>query len=159
LISHLGECRRRLSELRGRQDYLAISCAMLRAEGAAGMVLLDHPFRVIWQNRPYYEVGPSLGYGDCYTIAFYPVTQNIEVDRIPAALAPVNTLTSEIIPLLRQLPRATRERLQLPESENWWRIVFHLAWHFPRPFLQVPRRRWLAKDGAPHTVSDETFVQ
>src|SRR5262249_19613005 len=78
---------------------------------------------------------------------------------IRAALASVEAITSEIRPLLRELPRPIRERLQLPTSENWWRVVFHLAWHFPRPFLRATRLRLLAKDGAPYGRSDETFVQ
>jgi hypothetical protein len=49
--------------------------------------------------------------------------------------------------------------LQLPEGESWWRIVFHLAWHFPRPFLKATRYRLLSKDGAPAGICDETFVQ
>src|SRR5262249_39563829 len=72
---------------------------------------------------------------------------------------PVEAIAGEIHALLPELPKSVCERLQLPDSGSWWRIVFHLAWHFPRPFLKASRRRLLSKDGVPVGVSDETFVQ
>src|SRR5262249_28455529 len=68
-------------------------------------------------------------------------------------------IAGEIIPLLRQLPRPICERLQLPDSDNWWRVVFHFGWHFPHIFLRPTRRRLLTKDGTHYGISDETFVQ
>jgi hypothetical protein len=158
LPSHLGECRRRLADLRGRQDYLALSCAILRVEGAGGTVLHDRPFARVLNERPFHDY-LAISHGETFAVAFYPVAAGIQVDRIPAALAAVEAITGEIQPLLRELPRPIRDTLKLPESDNWWREVFHLAWHFPRPFLRATRRRWLAKNGAPSGVSDETFVQ
>lgn len=158
LLSHLGECRRRLSELRGRPKHLALCCAMLRLEGAGSMVLYDRPFSRVLNGRPLHERLTG-GHGEMFTVAFYPIAGGSREDQISDALAPVEAITSEILPLLGQLPRPVREFMQLPESDNWWRVAFHLAWHFPRPFLGATRRRLLARDGSPYSSSDETFVQ
>jgi nucleoside phosphorylase len=158
LISHLVECHHRLADLRARHDYIAITCALLRLEGAGGTVLYGQPFDRILTNRPFLD-RLSVSHGEAFDVAFFPLADSIEVERIPAALAPVESITGEIHPLLRQLPKTVRERLQLPDSDNWWRIVFHLAWHFPRPFLKATRRRLLSKDGAHAGISDETCVQ
>src|SRR5437870_3711393 len=158
LISHLGECRRRLADLRGRQDYAALTCAMLRLEGAGGTVLYDQPFSRILNGRPFHDY-LTASHGETFAVAFYPVADGIQANQIPAALAPVEAITRKIHPLLRELPEPVREFLQLPDSDDWWRIVFHLGWHFPRPFLSPVRRRLMAKEGTPSGVSDETFVQ
>jgi hypothetical protein len=131
---------------------------MLRLEGAGGTVLYEHPFHRILKDRPFCDTW-SASHGETFALAFYPVTAGTQADRIPVALATVEAITGEIRPLLRDLPRPVREHLQPPDSDNWWRIVFHLGWHFPRIFLRPTRRRLLAKNGALHTVSDETFVQ
>jgi hypothetical protein len=132
---------------------------MLRAERAAGIALCNQPFHRITNGRPFQVRGPSLGYGDNFVIAFYPLVGNIQPDQIQAALASVEAITGEILPLLQQLPKTIRDRLHMPDSEGWWRIAFHLAWHFPRPFLQASRLRLLVKDGELCCRCDETMVQ
>jgi hypothetical protein len=131
---------------------------MLRLEGAGGMVLYDQPFARILAGQPFHD-RLTVSRGETFAIAFCPVADGTETDRIPAALARVEAIAGEILPLLAGLPKPVRERLQLPDSDSWWRIVFHLAWHFPRSFLKATRRRLLATDGVPAGVSDETFVQ
>jgi hypothetical protein len=158
LISHFGECRRRLADLRGRQDYAALTCAMLRLERAGGTVLYEQPFSRILNGRPFHECHAA-SHGETFALAFYPVADGIQASRIPAALAPVEAITRKIHPLLRELPEPVRERLRLPDSDNWWRIVFHLGWHFPRPFLSPVRCRLLAREGTISGIADETFVQ
>jgi hypothetical protein len=158
LFSHLVECRQRLADLRARQDYVAIACALLRAEGTGGDLLCGHPFARIVTDRPLLD-RISMSHGETFGLAFFPQAMNMGAARLAAALAAVETMTGEIYPLLRQLPKRVHGRLQLPDSDNWWRILFHLAWHFPRPFLKATRRRLLTKDGAPAGASDETFVQ
>jgi hypothetical protein len=158
LISHLAGCRRRLCDLRARQDYLALACAILRLEGAGRVALYDQPFVRILTDRPFHDRF-TMSVGETFAVAFYPVADGVQAEQIPAALAPVEAITGEIPPLLRQLSRPIRERLQLPDTENWWRTVFHLGWHFPRPFLPKDRRRLLAKHGMPAGRSNETFVQ
>lgn len=158
LISHLNDCRRHLADLRARQDYVALNCAILRLEGAGGTVLYDQPFARTPVGRPFYD-RLSVSHGETFAVAFYSIGASIEAKRIPAALTPVETITGELYPLMRVLPKLLRERLRLPEGDNWWRIVFHFAWHFPRPFLKATRCRLLAKDGVSAGVSDETFVQ
>ena len=158
VISHFSDCRRHLADLRGRQGYSALACAMLRLEGAGGTVLYDQPFARILAGRPFHHC-LTISHGETFAIAFYPVADGTQADRIPAALALVEAITSEVHPLLLEVPRPVRELLQLPNGDSWWRIVFHLAWHFPRPFLKATRRRLLSKGGAPAGISDETFVQ
>jgi hypothetical protein len=158
LVSHLLECRRRLSDLRARQDYIALTCALLRLEAADGTVLYQQPFARFLARRPFHD-RLTISHGETFALAFCPVADGTQADRIPAALAPAEAITGEIHPLLEELPKPCRESLQLPDSDNWWRIVFHLAWHFPRPFLRATRRRLLSKDGVPVAFSDEIFVQ
>jgi hypothetical protein len=157
LASHLVECRRRLAELRSRHDYLAVRCALLRPEGAGGTVF-DQPFARTLTNHAFLE-RPSASHAETFDVAFFAMADKIDKDRIATALATVEAITGEVCPLLPELPKWVRDRLQLPDSDDWWRIVFHLAWHFPRPFLKAARRRLLAVDGASAGSSDETVVQ
>ena len=158
LVSHLQECRRRLSDHSARSNYVALTCAILRLEGAGGMVLYDQPFSRILAGRAFYDL-QTVSNGETFAIAFYPLADGIPADRLPVAVASVDAITGEICRLLRELPEPVRENLRLPNSENWWRIVFHFAWHFPRPFLNATRRRWMARNGTPAGVGDETFIQ
>jgi hypothetical protein len=157
-VSHLQECRRHLVDLRARRDYVALTCVILRLEGAGGSGLFDRPFTRVLADTPFLD-RLTAGPGDTFALAFYPVATGIQADRIPAALAPVEAITREVYPLLAALPQPVRERLRLPEGDSWWRVTFHLAWHFPRPFLKAARRRLLAQGGVPAGVSDETFIQ
>jgi predicted acylesterase/phospholipase RssA len=158
LISDLRECRSQLHELRNRHDYFALSCALLRLEGAGGTVLYDHPFARVLNDRPFHHL-ITASQGETFGLAIYPLAAPIESERIPVALAPVEAIIGEIHPLLKELPKRLREHLRLPDSDSWWRIVFHVGWHFPRVFLRPVRCRLLAKDGVFHGLSDETFVQ
>src|SRR5262245_4733853 len=101
LLSHLGECRRRLSDLRVRQDYLPLSCAILRLEGAGGTVLYQHPFSRILNGRPSHD-RLKISHGETFSVAFYPLVEGFKADRLPAALASVELMTGELHPLLRE---------------------------------------------------------
>src|SRR5262249_16008279 len=79
------ECRRRLADLRGRHDYKAVTCAMLRLEGTGGTVLYDQPFARILTDRPFLA-RLSAGHRETFSIAFFPLADAVEADRIPAAL-------------------------------------------------------------------------
>jgi hypothetical protein len=159
LISHLGECRRRLSEVRGRTDYLPLCCAILLAEGEGGRVLDSDPFAVVLRWRLYMTQVAFGNQEGSFRVAFFPSRNDPTTDQFNAALAAVESLTSEAQRLLSGLPRAVRESLVLPRGDNWWRTVFHLAWHFPRPFLRASRQRLLTEDGTSFSRVDETFVQ
>src|SRR5208337_3615271 len=139
-------------------NYVALSCALLRLEGAGGTVLYDHAFARVLNDRPFHDL-ITASHGETFGLAFYPVAAPIESERIPGVLDPVQAITGEISPLLKKLPRPLLDHLRFPDSDNWWRIVFHLGWHFPRVFLRPARWRLLAKDGVFHGLSDETFVQ
>jgi hypothetical protein len=159
LISHLRECGRQLSNLQARQDHVALSCSILRLEGEGGRVLHNLPFARVLGDRPYYP-RLTIGLGDSpFALAFYSSSDKIQPDRIRVALSAVEAITTEICQLLEELPRPIRECLQLPPGDDWWRILFHLAWHLPRPFLRATRWRLLAHDGAPAGRSDERSVQ
>jgi hypothetical protein len=132
---------------------------MLRVEGAGGMVLCGQPFDRIMYDRPFHQLGPTFSHGENFVLAFFSRATETDEDRVASALATVSVITAEIIPLLGVLPKPVRERLHLPDSDNWWRILFHLGWHFPRPFLRLNRCRMLAKDGKVQAIRDETFVQ
>ena len=147
LVSHLEECRRRLTEVQRRQDFVALSCAILRAEGPGGAILYEFPFGLALGERPFHAT-LAISHGESFGVAFYGLACAIEPDKIAAILAPIDAIVREIDPLLRDLPKPVRECLKMPKGENWWRVIFHLAWHFPRPFLRASRRRLLAKDGA-----------
>jgi hypothetical protein len=78
-----------------------------------------------------------------------------EIDR---RLPELDRIAAEVVPLIRQLPPAAAEYLSIPDSSNWWRILFHLAWHFPRTFLKSIRQRVLT-DGKQDAMVDETACQ
>ncbi|SRR5579871_10536 len=61
--------------------------------------------------------------------------------------------------VLGELPKPVHEYLQLPDSDNWWRIIFHLAWHFRRPFQKAGCCRLLSKDGVPAGANNETVAR
>jgi hypothetical protein len=122
------------------------------------MVLYDRPFSRILNGRPFHD-RLTVSHGETFAVAFYPAADGIQANRIPAALAPVEAIIRKIHPLLREMPEIVRERFRLPDSDNWWRILFHLGWHYPRPFLSPVRCRLLAKEGTLSGISDETFVQ
>jgi len=106
-----------------------------------------------------------IGYGDSFTLAFYSAANDAAMDRVTSALQAVETITCAACRLLPNLPREVAEHLALTDGaladrDNWWRVVFHLAWHFPRPFLEATRWRLFTKDGQHFSgKSCETFVQ
>ncbi len=157
-VSHLRDCRQRLADLRCRPDYLALTGAILRREGCGGTDLFDQPFARIFPNRPFFPRS-IVCQAEQYAVGFYPAAADIPPDRIPALLIPIEAITGEIVPLIRNLPAQVCERFQLPKSDDWWRIVFHLGWHFPGPFLKPVRCRILVKEGSPPSITEETFVQ
>jgi hypothetical protein len=166
LISHFRECLRRLPNLQGRSDYLPLSCALLRQEGPGERLYLLHdPFARVLGNRLFHCPGTSVGYGDSYGLAFYPSASDATRDRLTSALKAVEAITGAACRLLPRLPREVVERLALPDEaltdrDNWWRVVFHLAWHFPGPFLEATRWRLFTTDGEHCSgKSCETFVQ
>ncbi len=54
--------------------------------------------------------------------------------------------------LTRQFPPPARGMIP-PEPEGWWPVLFHLAIHHPRSFLEASRERWVNVTGpAPHAV-------
>ena len=155
---HLTECRQRLAELRARSDYAPLSCSILRLEGVGATVLFDQAFDRIVTGRSYLEHSAASN-GEVFAIAFVALAGEIDRDRITAALTPVEAITNEICPILRTLPKPVHKYLQLGDNSHWWRVVFHIAWHFPRPFLKATRCRLMSRNGVRGGMSDETFVQ
>jgi hypothetical protein len=120
--------------------------------------LLGDPFSRLLAGQCYW-LSYSCGQGGYYALAFYPETGRGTTEQHNAAQRAVEALTQAAQGLLRELPRQARDRLVLPPAENWWRTVFHLAWHFPQPFLKAYRQRLLTEDGAHCARVEETFMQ
>ena len=168
LNSYFEDCRRRLVELRSRSDYLPLYVSILMVEGA-GSSFYDSPdpFAPILAGRPYW-FSQSFSQQEQFAIAFYADDPSLTEERKTAAFRTVEKTTDEPRRLLASLPDSIKaERLALPDfvrshsaiptCSNWWRAVFHLAWHFPRPFLTACRERILkGQFGGRH---EETFVQ
>ena len=146
LNEHLVECRQRLADLRARLDYTPLSCSILRLEGLGGTALFNQAFDRIVTNGSYVE-HVTASRTETFAIAFVSLAGRLDRERITAALTSVEAITGEICPVLRKLPKSVHEYLQLPENNHWWRIVFHLAWHFPRPFLKATRCRLMSRNG------------
>jgi hypothetical protein len=128
-------------------------------EGKGGTILYDLPFARILGNRP---VWPSMTVDredNPFATAFYHASDAVPLADIELALQSVEAVTKEVQRLMSQLPRSAQDRLVVPRGDSWWRTVFHLAWHFPRPFLQASRKRLLTRDGQSYGQVDETFVQ
>jgi hypothetical protein len=186
LISHFEECRDRLATVRDRADFLPLHAAILRVEGACGDSFFDsgRSFAFVLSDRAYWYTS-SISNDESYSIAFHYDSQHEALRQkdvvqdsttAPSAADPsaiavlrsVEQITDEVRRLITELPASIREgQLALPDfvrprsanpyCTNWWRTVFHLAWHFRRPFLTANRERvFKGPFGGRKT---ETFVQ
>jgi hypothetical protein len=158
LARQLEECRGRLVGLRARIDHMPITAAILRQERKRGKLQGVDPFYSVFPDRPYLEY-KSVGHGETYSVAFYALHQTSEINLIRSTLTYIEAITCELVSLLGELPTTAREYLRLPEGQDWWRIVFHLGWHFPRAFLRPARCRLLKGNGRHQEIFDETFAQ
>jgi len=158
LFESLNECRRRLGDLRNRADVPALSVAMFRLEAPGTIPFHGQAFSRVLAGKPY-EVQPYIGLGESFSLGFYPLADDLPTERILSALNAVERITGELIPLLRELPRSALALLRLPQTENWWRIVFHLGWHLPRAFLRPTRRRLLGHDAVASGIREEVVIQ
>jgi hypothetical protein len=135
-----------------------LTCAILRLEGPGGKVLYNNPFSSILHGRRF-DHYTHVSYGETFAIAFYPVADDVQANRIAGAVSAVKAITRKVVQLLRGLPKAVQESLRLPDCDDWWRIAFHLGWHLPRPFLSPLRYRLLTRDGTFWGMTDEVIVQ
>jgi hypothetical protein len=158
LISHLGECRRRLSELRARPDYVPIFCAMFRTEGSGMAIHAEDLFGPVLGRHPRQERRHFSNDENPYAVAFF-LDGNGESEPIEPAIRAVEAITNVALRLLSSLPNPVRERLVLPRGACWWRVGFHLAWHFRQPFLHAVRERLLTADGTKFLRAEDVFVQ
>jgi hypothetical protein len=90
---------------------------------------------------------------------YYAPGCSVKFTELEARLQALEQLTKEARQLLAQLPRSVAEALALPQVGDWWRNLFHLAWHFERPFLHARRVRLLSEDGGPPGRIEEACVQ
>jgi hypothetical protein len=157
LIAHLEECRNRLSDLRTRINPPTICCSLLRMEGDGGTCLYDDPFRPILSPRPYLPIITASNEENPFGIAFHAEPGTI-LDQLQDVVRTAEGITVEGLRLVTELPTPVRKRLVLPNTRSWWRCVFHLAWHFPRPFLRAARERLLV-EGSHFSRIDDVLIQ
>jgi len=162
LVSGFEACVSRLVEERNRSDYIPLHIAIARPEGAGGSILRDNLF------------GPLLGHldytprtiisalpPDSYAVAFSTPRDRgfIRSERANALIRHADGIAQEPQTLCSRLPTLVRQALCLPEIKDWWRTLFHLGWHFDRPFLRSQRTRLLPSDNRPTMYTDETCIQ
>lgn len=72
ILVNLRECRRRVTEWRGRADSPPLDAAILRCEAGPVEQLVREPFTPICGVRPHYPRGPVISHGDSpYALAFF----------------------------------------------------------------------------------------
>jgi hypothetical protein len=160
LISHFEECRRRFLELRTDPDFLPLRCAILRPEGGNANPFDASPFTSVLRDCPYWASASATNDDGTFVLAFYLKSGPETQAKIKKTVDLAEGVASEGLRLLDQLPSGVREPLALFRSDRWWRVVFHLAWHFPQLFLVARRERLLTTDGK--TIDEhiwETDVQ
>jgi hypothetical protein len=168
LISYFVACRQQLADLRKSSTYRPLFVSIFRAEGGGNTLfeVLD-PFARAFPNLVHWSTN-SFSNGEQFAIAFYTDDASLTENQIAAAVRIVERITDEARRLLASLPKSIQTgRLAIPDfvhshsvepyCSNWWRTLFHLAWHFPRPFLTASRERLLT--GRFGGRCEETFIQ
>jgi hypothetical protein len=132
---------------------------MLRMEGEGGKVLYEMPFRRILGTTVHHSHMFASQGDSPIALAYFSKGENVTEDQITRSLAQVESISSEAHWILRRLPKHIAEHLVLPTTSTWWRVLFHLAWHFPRPFLKATRWRLLMIEESGWGKFDETVVE
>jgi hypothetical protein len=161
LVAGFEACVRRLVEERNRPDYIQLHVAICIPEGPGGDILQDGLFVPLLGHADYTpRVTFSTSPPDCHAVAYYtpPDRGFIPTDRVNALIRQAEAIAEELQNLCRRLPARVRQALCLPETREWWRTLYHLAWHFDRPFLTSYRERLLT-DGRTARRDDETIIQ
>lgn len=163
LLAGFEACARRLAEERNRHDYVPLHVAICHPEGPGASILQEDGLFVPLLNHADYtpRVTVSTYPPDAFAVAFY-ISRDcgfIPTERVNGLIRRVEGVVGEIQNLCRQLPTRVREALRLPEGRDWWRTMYHLAWHFDRPFLASHRVRLLAWQGEGAMHTDETCIQ
>ncbi|HJZ57100.1 MAG TPA: hypothetical protein VKE74_19175, partial [Gemmataceae bacterium] len=162
LLAGFEACVRRLIEERNRADYIPLHVAICRPEGKGGSIFRDDLFVPLLGHSDYTpRVACSMLPPDTYALAFHTLREHgfIRSERMNALIRQVEAVAEELQALCARLPARIRQVLRLPEMRDLWRTLFHLAWHFERPFLSSHRERLLISDGHPRIRVDETCIQ
>jgi hypothetical protein len=155
-------CVRRLVEERTRPDYVPLYVTLARPEGAGGGLHRDDVFGPILGHCDYVPRSTFSTFpADVFAVAFHTPREGgfIRSERVNTLIRQTDVITDELQTLCVRLPERVRRSLCLPEICDWWRTLFHLAWHFDRPFLNSTRDRFLVSDGEPVSRVDETCIQ
>ena len=155
-------CVRRLVEERTRPDSGPLHVAICRPEGRGGSIFHPDLFSPLLGHNDYVpRVTCSTTPPDAYAVAYYTPRDRgfLRDERVNTLVRQAESIAEELQHLCGQLPARVMDAARLPESRDWWRTLFHLAWHFDRPFLNSNRARLLTSDGRTAMRVDETFVQ
>jgi hypothetical protein len=162
LVVGFETCIRRIIEERTRPSYIPLHVAICRPEGAGGSIFVEDLFGPLLGHSNYTPRSTvSTWPADCYALAFHTPRDSgfVPTDRVNGLISQAQGLATELQVLCARLPLPVRQVLCLPEINDWWRTVFHLAWHFDRPFLSSSRIRLLTSDNELIIRTDETIIQ
>jgi hypothetical protein len=109
---------------------------------------------VLATNRDTTHDGP-------YFVYFAPSTvheacgDSRELGRQVSAL---NRVLPQLVEAVRTIPPTIASRILPTDPESWWEVLFHLAIHFPKPFLEANRIRWLKVTGLAAEVDPQRTI-
>ncbi len=162
LLAGFEACVRRLIEERNRSDYIPLNVAICRPEGRGGGIFQDGLFVPLLGHADYIpRLTCSTVPPDSYVVAFsIPRDRGfIGADRVNVLIRQTAAIVEELEALCERLTARVQQALCLSGIRGWWRTLFHLAWHFDRPFLSSHRDRLLTSDNHPTIRVDETCIQ
>ncbi len=155
LVSYLSDCKQRIADCRRSSDFLPIHCAIASVEGPGASFLCSDFFKQ--RLTPLAHISNwtiSAQAGGLMEIGFF-VRPRVKGDMelIQTRVDSLSRILGELDGLVRELPAPIVEKLALPVQANWWRKLFHLAWHFDRPFLHCSRTRMLQSSRSEKVVA------
>lgn len=154
LLRDFEECVRQLAEHRRHASCLPLHAAIARVEGEGGTIF-NEPFRESLCGQDFWPQFVVCVADSPYALGFYASGKDAYGRGLDAERR-LASIVDEAARLLLQLPEVVVRRLALADRSNWYRAVFHLAWHFRRPFLSAARHRLLRDaSGHPETWGEE----
>ncbi|QEL19850.1 hypothetical protein [Limnoglobus roseus] len=155
-------CNRRLGEERRRPEYIPLHAAICRPEGPGGSILHDDLFGAYLGTSDYtQQFVSSVASSVTYAVAHYflPDRGFVPSEHVNTLIQQVDGIAKELHRACAALPERIRLALRLPEVPDWWGTLFHLAWHFDRPFLRAARCRLMTQDDTHVVRVGESIMQ
>jgi hypothetical protein len=159
LISELETCKDIFRTIYKRNQYRQISCVILRRESKGNPSIDIDTFHKAFPNKRLITHYHILDDDSCYTIGFYPKSNAALSVELLDQLQDTQQAGEQAVQLLKQIPEELTKPLRTPNSKNWFRILFHLSWHYSRVNLKSNRTRIQARIETPNISTDETFYQ